>query len=107
MGSRGYYSREERELRSELAKKVHHRGFIRAGLVKMKRKCGNVNCRCEREGKKHESYYLSMRIGQKRKMVYVPASMEKEVKEWVKTYKEINKGIDKASEYCLKRLKGV
>ena len=48
---------------------------------------------------------LGSSIDKKRKMVYVPKACEKQAREWVKTYKEINKAIAKVSKYCLDRLK--
>lgn len=104
MRHRGQYTLEERQIRSRLAQVVTQKRFIRAGLVKMRRSCGKKNCRCAQDGQGHESYYLSMRVGHKRKMIYVPRRMEEEVRQWVKSYREINKAIDQVSGHSLKRL---
>jgi hypothetical protein len=80
------------------------RRIIRAGIVKMTRKCGKVGCRCA-GGKGHVSYYLSMRVGKKRKMIYIPSGMEGQVRGWVDSYKQINKAIDQLSGYSLQHLK--
>lgn len=104
MRHRGYFSDEERRIRSKLTQVVHQKGIIRAGIVKMTRRCGKANCWCA-QNKGHVSYYLSMREGTKRKMVYIPASMEAKVREWVKNYKEVNKGIDRLSVYRLKQIR--
>lgn len=104
MGHRGYFSVEERQIRSKLTQIVSQKGIIRAGIVKMTRRCGKVNCWCAK-GKGHVSYYLSMREGSKRKMVYIPASMEAKVREWVRSYKEVNKAIDQLSVYRLKQIR--
>ena len=104
MRHKGYFSADERQARSKLIKIIGQEKIIRAGIVKMTRKCGKVNCRCV-EGKGHVSYYLSMRVGKKRKMVYVPGDMEAKVRSWVANYKEINKGIDQLSEYSVQQLK--
>ncbi len=104
MGHRGYFSVEERRIRSKLTQIVSQKGIIRAGIVKMTRRCGKLNCWCAK-GKGHVSYYLSMREGSKRKMVYIPASMEAKVWEWVRSYKEVNKAIDQLSVYRLKQIR--
>ncbi len=104
MRHRGYFSVEERQIRSKLAQIVSQKGIVRAGIVKMTRRCGKVNCWCAKD-KGHVSYYLSMREGSKRKMVYIPASMEAKVREWVSSYKEVNKAIDKLSVYRLKQIR--
>jgi len=104
MRHRGYFSVEERQIRSRLTQIVSQKGIIRAGIVKMTRRCGKRNCWCAK-GKGHVSYYLSMREGSKRKMIYIPALMEAKVREWVRSYKEINKSIDQLSMYCLKQIR--
>lgn len=104
MMHRGYFSVEERQIRSKLTQIVSQKGIIRAGIVKMTRRCGKLNCWCAK-GKGHVSYYLSMREGSKRKMVYIPASMEAKVREWVGSYKEVNKAIDMLSAYRLKQIR--
>ena len=104
MRHKGYFSADERQTRSQLIKIIGQERIIKAGVVRMTRKCGKVNCRCA-EGKGHESYYLSMRVSKKRKMVYIPGGMVSEVKQWVTRYKEINKAIEQLSEYSLKQLK--
>ncbi len=104
MKHREYYNDEERQIRSKLARIVSQRGIIRAGIVKMTRRCGKASCWCAQD-KGHVSYYLSMREGKKRKMIYIPASMEAKVREWVKNYKEVNKSIDRLSVYRLKQIR--
>lgn len=104
MRHKGYFSAEERQVRSKSIKIMGQERIIRAGIVKMTRKCGKVNCRCAK-GKGHVSYYLSMRVGKKRKMVYIPGDMEAKARRWVANYKEINKGIDQLSVYSLQQLK--
>ncbi len=104
MRHRGYFSVEERQIRSKLTQIVSQKGIIRAGIVKMTRRCGKFNCWCAKS-KGHVSYYLSMREGSKRKMIYIPALMEAKVREWVRSYKEVNKAIDQLSVYRLKQIR--
>jgi hypothetical protein len=104
MMHRGSFSADERQIRSKIRKIMGQERIIRAGIVKMTRKCGKVNCRCA-EGKGHVSYYLSMRVGKERKMVYVPRIMATKVRQWVASYKEINKAMDQLSNFSLQQLK--
>jgi len=104
MMHRGSFSADERQIRSKIRKILGEERIIRAGIVKMTRKCGKVNCRCAK-GRGHVSYYLSMRVGKGRKMVYVPRNMAVKVKQWVASYKEINKAMDQLSSFSLQQLK--
>jgi len=104
MEHREYFPDEERRVRSKLTQIISQRGFIRAGIVKMTRRCGKASCWCA-QAKGHVSYYLSMREGRKRMMIYIPGSMEVKVREWVKNYKEVNKGIDRITAYRLKQIR--
>jgi hypothetical protein len=105
MEHRGYFSLQERVTRSELAKLVHRKPFLQGSIVKRTSRCGKDNCWCAKEGGGHTACYLSIRIGGKRKMVYIPQSLEKDAREWVMTYRQINKQIAKVSKYCLDRIK--
>ena len=105
MRHRGYLPKEELKTRSQLAKVVHRKPFLQGSLVNGAFKCGRNNCWCAKAKRGHAKCYLSIRIDKKRKMVYVPKACEKQAREWVKTYKEINKAIAKVSKYCLDRLK--
>jgi hypothetical protein len=104
MRHKGYFSPEERQIRSQSIKIMGQERMLRAGVVKMTRKCGKVNCRCAK-GKGHVSYYLSIRVGNKRKMVYIPSGCEAKARGWVANYKNLNKAIDQLSEYSLQQLK--
>lgn len=105
MNHRGYISLQERQSRSELAKIVHWKPFLQGSMVKRTSRCGKNNCWCAKEGAGHTASYLSIRIGKKRRMVYIPQAFEKEAREWVMTYRQINKQIAKVSKYCLERIR--
>ena len=106
MRHRGYYPKEERAVRSRLVQLVHQKPFVYGSLVTSERKCGKVNCWCEREKKGgHVSSYLSVRVGKKREMVFIPRAMVARVREWIATHKEIHQEILKISECCLQRVR--
>lgn len=106
MRHRGYLAAGERQERSRLARLVHQEPFLRGTLVDSTFKCGKDNCWCSKSGKGgHPACYLSMRVGSKRKMIYVPKEQEKQARGWVKNHKEIIKRITTVSKCCLARFK--
>lgn len=105
MRHRGYLPKGERQERSRLIKLIHQEPFLRGSLVDSTFKCGKDNCWCKRTNKGHPACYLSMRVGSKRKMIYVPKDRESLIRGWVKNHKDIIKGIEKISKYCLDRFK--
>jgi len=89
---------------SHLARLVHKGSFLRGNPVIMERSCGNKNCRCYLEGKKHRSLYISKNKDGKRKMIYVPKRMEGEVKAKLDAYQKIKKLTEKISEINYRKL---
>jgi hypothetical protein len=102
MKHRHHLPEQERLARSKVTKLIHDMPFVMGGLVKMARTCGNPRCKCAK-GEKHVSWYLSTRYKGARKMISIPRQSEKDVTEWVNTYKEITKQIDIISQQCLER----
>ena len=80
MRHRGQFSRSERAARSRLAKLVHNQPFLCASLVSLNRVCGKEGCKCSR-GELHPGLCIALRVGEKRKMIYVPQPMETTVHE--------------------------
>jgi len=101
---KGNLYKEELAIRSQLAKLIHRKLFVYGSMVTSERKCGKVNCRCHKR-RGHVSSYLSVRVGKKRKMIFVPQSMVAQVRQWIQAYKEINKGIVRITEISIQRLK--
>ena len=84
--------------RNSLLKKLADVGpFVDGSMVKVKRRCGNKNCKCYTEDKKHESYYLHYKVGGKTKAVYIPVDIEDEVREWNDNYKKLKRIISEIS----------
>ncbi len=102
MRHRGHISEKDRQNRSRLAKLVHNRRLLQGSLVTMARTCGNPRCKCTR-GKKHVSLYLSIRVGNKRKMIYIPPKWEKTIRSWVEAYQEMKQLTDEVSKASLDR----
>jgi len=84
--------------RDSLIKKLAEIGpFVDGSLVKIKRRCGNKNCKCYLKGEKHESYCLMYKVKGVTKAVYVPVDMEDEVRKWNKEYKKLKNIISEIS----------
>ena len=106
MKHRGQFTRSERLARSRLAKLLHEQPFLCGSLVTMQRVCGKEGCKCTR-GELHSGLYLSMRVGEKRKMVHVPQVLEGTARRWVATYQEAWRLMEEVSQSCFERfLKG-
>ncbi|MCL5984929.1 MAG: hypothetical protein M1371_00010 [Actinobacteria bacterium] len=98
-------TRSERDLISKLAKMCAYSEYVHANLVTMERVCGNKNCRCIREGKKHRSLYLvTVKKDGARKMIYIPRRLEQKTKEMVQRYFRIKETIERISDINLERL---
>jgi hypothetical protein len=83
---------------NHLAKLIGKASFLKGNIVIMKRVCGNRNCRCARQGKKHISMYIGKKQNNTTKMIYVPKRLEDEVAAKVAAYHKIKDLIDKISE---------
>jgi len=97
--------RLEKDLISKITGLLNYSEYIHANLVTMERVCGNSNCRCMREGKKHKSLYLvTMTKEGKRKMIFIPRRLEERAKEYTQRYFRIKEGLEKVSDINLARL---
>jgi len=102
MRHRGYLPAKERQARSRLAKLLHQKPLLIGSLVPMPRVCGKPGCKCA-QGELHPGLYLSLRVGEKRKMIHVPQALETQVRQWVGTYQEVWRLMEKVSEACYQR----
>jgi len=98
-------TRREKDLISRLSRILNYSEFIHANLTTVARTCGNKNCRCIREGKKHVSMYLTtIRKDGKRKAIYIPRRLEEETRAIVDRYFKIKDTLEEVSDINLKRL---
>jgi hypothetical protein len=93
----------ERDARSRLLQRCSDAPLLRGSLVSMRRTCGKPGCHCAR-GEKHVSLYLAIRVGARRKMIYVPPDLEPRVREWVQSSQEIDRLLQIVSQSCLEQL---
>ena len=103
--NRKYMDLDLRNTTSHLARLIGKGKFLRGNPVIMKRVCGNSNCRCILEGKKHKSLYISKNKDGKRKMIYIPKRLEDEVEKKINAYHRIKKLVEKISELNYAELK--
>jgi hypothetical protein len=84
--------------RDGLLKKLAGIGpFVDGSFVKIKRRCGNKNCKCYLKGAKHESYCLMYKTAGVTKAVYVPVDLEDEVREWNRQHRKLKRIIAEVS----------
>ena len=96
-------SARERDTRSQAVQRVADDALLRGSLVHMQRTCGKKGCRCQR-GQKHPALCLAIRLGNQRKMIYIPHALEETVRRWVQTGLEIDGLLDAISQQCLETL---
>lgn len=97
---------QDRAARSQLARLLYEsRPLVRGSLVSMARRCGKPGCRCVLDDDhKHVSLYLSAPVEGKRRMIYVPASLEDRVRAAVEAMNLADQWIDEMSAAFLKEL---
>ena len=94
---------QERQARSQAVRRVAQEALLRGSLVRMERTCGKKNCRCQ-QGHKHPALCLAIRVGEQRKMIYIPRALEATVRRWVETGQEVDGLLDAISQECLETL---
>jgi hypothetical protein len=87
------------------------RPFLQGSLSITKKRCGNLTCRCVKEGPIHEAALLTWKEGQKTRTLYVPIELRQEVAAWVeegKTLKGLIAEMSKAQrEFLISKKKNM
>lgn len=97
MPSRNDLPPQDRSARSRLIRLLASSVPVaRGSLVTMSRTCGNARCRCA-TGQKHVSLYLNARVGDERKMVFIPRDMEEAVRAMVDNARQIDAWLEEMS----------
>jgi len=96
-------SAQERDARSRAVQRIADQALLRGSLVRMQRTCGKKTCRCQ-QGQKHPALCLAIRLGNQRKMIYIPHALEETVRRWVETGQEVDGLLDAISQQCLETL---
>ncbi len=100
MKSRSQRPGDQRHARSRAVQHIAENPLLRGSLVSMARTCGKAGCHCQ-QGEKHVSLYLSVRLNNRRRMIYVPPAMENAVRGWVENAQEVDHLLDFISQQCL------
>lgn len=105
MASRNQFTAKERAARSRLAQLLHTDALICGSVVSMARRCGKKGCHCAQpKGEKHVSLYLSIKMEDGRRMVYIPPELEQEVRRQVEVYRETQRLTGVVSDACIHRV---
>ena len=89
-------SAQERELRSRLAQLLSRAAIVRGTLSVREKSCGKPSCRCAR-GEKHRAVYLVASDEGKLRQLFIPRSLEADVRECVETYQRIRELLEELS----------
>ena len=72
--------------------------FVQASFTITKKRCGNLTCRCAKEGPIHEAALLTWKEGKRTQTLYVPVEFREEVARWVQEGKILKHLIAKMSK---------
>jgi len=102
----GLSLRQLRERRRRIVRQIPDlQTVIAASLQEQRRRCGKEGCRCNR-GELHGPYlYLSLRVGGRTQMLYVPAELAGQVREAVTTSAKIESALADISAINLELLR--
>jgi hypothetical protein len=104
--ARPQMSPQERAFRSRLAKLVHDEPLLHGTLDPRSVTCGNPGCRCSR-GERHPALYLVFRREGRPHQVYVPPSLEAQVRMWVATDHAVRSLLEELSRLSVERLQAL
>ena len=102
--SRANMSSRERHLRSQLNKLIGAKAIVRGTLLSRERSCGRPTCRCA-QGKRHPALLLVVREDGRQRQIFIPKSMEDEVRLWVAQYQKVRSLQDDLSRIYVERIK--
>ena len=93
----------ERHLRSQLNQIISSKALVHGTLLYRERACGRSGCRCA-QGEKHPALYLVVREEKRQRQIFIPKSMEEDVRLWVAQYQKIRKLGDDLSRIYIGRI---
>jgi len=85
MEAKNLYARRHR-----LRSKLNRLGpLIKGSISELKMACGKSECRCHKGGPKHPATYLSLYQQGKKRLVYLSKKEQKDARQWLANYKEV------------------
>ena len=102
----GLSLRQLRERRRRIVRQIPDLQTVMAGsLQDQRRRCGKEGCRCTR-GELHGPYlYLSLRVGGRTRMLYVPAELAGQVRGAVRANSQLESALGEISAINLELLR--
>ncbi len=98
-------SAADRAARSQLHQLLQQAdGLIHGSLIRMRRRCGNPNCRCATQDRKHASWYLGLTRKGKTRMKYIGKDQEAAVRRWLEADRKARELLDQINAAAWKRL---
>lgn len=94
----------ERKKKEIYRRMPHTDKIIKGTIIESSHTCGKAGCKCER-GETHAYMGISHCMDGKSVLTYIPKTIQKEVKEYVKNYKLMQKSINELSKINLRILK--
>lgn len=96
----------ERQCRSKLHQLLNQaEGFLHGSLIVMTRRCGKPSCRCATDDNaRHQSLYLGQTLEGKTTMIYIPARLERTVRQWHDNFQQAERLIEQLSQQGRARL---
>lgn len=99
-------SAADRAARSQLHQLLKQTdGLVHGSLIRMRRRCGNPNCRCATQDQKHESWYLGITQKRKTRMKHIGKEKEATVRRWVDADRKARQLLDQISAEAWKHLR--
>ena len=81
----------------QVLEQIRHIGpFLPATLTITKKKCGNPNCRCAKQGPKHETALLTWKKDGVTRTLHVPHELRDQVAAWTAEWRKLKSLIEKA-----------
>jgi len=98
-------SAADRAARSQLHRLLRQAdGLVHGSLIRMRRRCGNPNCRCATQDQKHESWYLGITQKRKTRMKHIGKGKETMVRRWQDAHRKARHLLEQISAEAWKRL---
>jgi hypothetical protein len=69
--------------------------FLPASMTLTQKKCGNPNCRCAKQGPKHETALLTWKEGNTTRTLHVPRELRAEVAAWCAEWRKLKSLLEK------------
>ena len=99
-------SAADRAARSQLHRLLDQAdGLVHGSLIRLRRRCGNPNCRCATQDQKHESWCLGVTQKRKTRMQHIRKDQEATVRRWLDAERQARRLLEQISAEAWKHLR--